>query len=202
MIALRYIKENVNPRVIRFSYVTTDYTKLSFREVMERWADINGDGSLDRAFHSQVLSDLPFDAYRWETPVVDLLRFERPFEFVVIEDQALNRPENDSAFRNQFNEATDEQTIVTFENLGRDAVLVVPLPGGQQVNHCHLASFLNTCTASQESLLWHHVGKAMLNRVSDEPVWLSTAGGGVPWLHVRLDNKPKYYSYQPYRAGQ
>lgn len=202
MIALRYIKENVNPRVIRFSYVTTDDTKLSFREVMERWADINGDGSLDRAFHSQVLSDLPFDAYRWETPVVDLLRFERPFEFVVIEDQALNRPENDSAFRNQFNEATDEQTIVTFENLGRDAVLVVPLPGGQQVNHCHLASFLNTCTASQESLLWHHVGKAMLNRVSDEPVWLSTAGGGVPWLHVRLDNKPKYYSYQPYRAGQ
>ena len=202
MIALRYIKENVNPRVIRFSYVTTDDTKLSFREVMERWADINGDGSLDRAFHSQVLSDLPFDAYRWETPVVDLLRFERPFEFVVIEDQALNRPENDSTFRNQFNEATDEQTIVTFENLGRDAVLVVPLPGGQQVNHCHLASFLNTCTASQESLLWHHVGKAMLNRVSDEPVWLSTAGGGVPWLHVRLDNKPKYYSYQPYRAGQ
>ncbi len=42
-------------------------------------------------------------------------------------------------------------------------------------------------------------GQEMEKRVSDKPVWLSTAGGGVPWLHVRLDNRPKYYSYRPYR---
>ncbi|MEM7785724.1 MAG: hypothetical protein AAF623_20425, partial [Planctomycetota bacterium] len=62
-------------------------------------------------------------------------------------------------------------------------------------------SFLATCSASQESQLWHHVGKAMLRRVSSEPVWLSTAGGGVPWLHIRLDNSPKYYSHRLYRDG-
>jgi len=32
------------------------------------------------------------------------------------------------------------------------------------------------------------------------PTWLSTAGGGVAWLHVRLDTRPKYYRYNPYRA--
>ena len=31
------------------------------------------------------------------------------------------------------------------------------------------------------------------------PVWVSTAGAGVSWLHVRLDDRPKYYGYQPYR---
>jgi hypothetical protein len=31
------------------------------------------------------------------------------------------------------------------------------------------------------------------------PVWVSTAGMGVSWLHVRLDNRPKYYGYKPYR---
>ncbi|MFO1021395.1 MAG: hypothetical protein U0903_11970 [Planctomycetales bacterium] len=33
-----------------------------------------------------------------------------------------------------------------------------------------------------------------------KPVWLSTAGAGVPWLHVHLDDQPKYYSHAPYRA--
>mmetsp|Transcript_9405 Transcript_9405/g.21189 ORF Transcript_9405/g.21189 Transcript_9405/m.21189 type:complete len:541 (+) Transcript_9405:444-2066(+) len=28
-----------------------------------------------------------------------------------------------------------------------------------------------------------------------DPVWLSTSGMGVPWLHVRLDSSPKYYTY-------
>jgi hypothetical protein len=31
------------------------------------------------------------------------------------------------------------------------------------------------------------------------PEWLSTAGAGVSWLHVRLDDRPKYYGYAPYR---
>jgi NADH:ubiquinone oxidoreductase subunit len=39
----------------------------------------------------------------------------------------------------------------------------------------------------------------MQNRVGEQPVWLSTAGMGVAWLHVRLDDRPKYYGYSPYR---
>jgi hypothetical protein len=39
----------------------------------------------------------------------------------------------------------------------------------------------------------------MHQRVSAKPVWLSTAGGGVAWLHVRLDDRPKYYAHAPYR---
>jgi hypothetical protein len=33
--------------------------------------------------------------------------------------------------------------------------------------------------------------------ISSQP--LSTAGAGVSWLHVRLDDHPKYYSYEPYQ---
>ena len=29
-------------------------------------------------------------------------------------------------------------------------------------------------------------------RIDDRPLWLSTAGDGVAWLHVRLDQRPKY----------
>jgi len=30
--------------------------------------------------------------------------------------------------------------------------------------------------------------------------WLSTSGLGVGWLHVRLDSRPKYYTYEPYKS--
>jgi hypothetical protein len=39
----------------------------------------------------------------------------------------------------------------------------------------------------------------MARRVGRQPVWLSTAGAGVAWLHVRLDDRPKYYGHGPYR---
>jgi len=48
-------------------------------------------------------------------------------------------------------------------------------------------------------LFWKLVGGAMERRLGPRPVWLSTAGGGVAWLHVRLDDRPKYYGYAQYR---
>jgi len=30
--------------------------------------------------------------------------------------------------------------------------------------------------------------------------WLSTSGLGIAWLHVRLDERPKYYTHAPYRS--
>jgi hypothetical protein len=35
--------------------------------------------------------------------------------------------------------------------------------------------------------------------MGEDRVWLSTAGAGVPWLHVRLDDAPKYYGHAAYR---
>jgi hypothetical protein len=53
---------------------------------------------------------------------------------------------------------------------------------------------------AQQRALWQSVGEAMSRRIGARPVWLSTAGAGVAWLHVRLDDRPKYYGYAPYRA--
>ena len=35
----------------------------------------------------------------------------------------------------------------------------------------------------------------MQQRVSASPLWLSTAGMGVSWLHLRLDSRPKNYRH-------
>lgn len=54
--------------------------------------------------------------------------------------------------------------------------------------------------AAQRRALWSHVGAALEARLGETPLWLSTAGMGVPWLHVRIVRRPKYYRHAAYRT--
>ena len=56
-------------------------------------------------------------------------------------------------------------------------------------------------TKEQVRALWRVTAQEMLRSIGERPVWLSTAGGGVAWLHIRLDSRPKYYSFEPYRRS-
>ena len=66
-------------------------------------------------------------------------------------------------------------------------------------NYPHLAVFLRKADRQQQRSLWQKTAQEMLRHIGDRPTWLSTAGGGVAWLHIRLDSRPKYYSFAPYR---
>jgi len=186
--------------IVQVAYLDADAKPLSFRSVVELWVG----NPLFCGFHNQVLSEIPFGAFKWETPVVDLERFDRPFEFVALNAPFLERAEDPGPFEEHF-AASDRwdptASIIAFDNLGRNAVLVAPKPCGVTVDHGHLAAFLASCSAAEGTELWRKVGEAMKERVSDQAVWLSTAGGGVAWLHVRLDDRPKYYGYAPFANG-
>ena len=74
----------------------------------------------------------------------------------------------------------------------------MPSQQGAKSSYGHLASFMRHVPEEQKHNLWQKVGEVMQKNLSDAPIWLNTAGGGVPWLHIRLDSRPKYYKYQPY----
>lgn len=161
-------------------------------EVFAGWRE---DPGFARWF-SDLLAEIPFSAFRWETPAVTEATQGRPFEFVVTDSPGLARFVDSDVF------ADDERAvsgIMTIPNLGGDAILVVPRAWGDQDAYGHLGAFVRGAPAEQRVALWHAVGHAMEARVGVRPVWLSTAGGGVAWLHVRLDDQPKYYDYAPYR---
>lgn len=82
-------------------------------------------------------------------------------------------------------------------------MLVVPRPMGDPAPCLHLASFVRDASPSHVDALLAAVGQALGERRRLHPatIWLSTAGLGVDWLHVRLDSRPKYYRHEPYRAG-
>lgn len=163
-------------------------------DVIDAW---KGDEKFATWFNS-LLANIPFDAFRWETPAVSAATQTQPFEFVVVDAPELVRPSSSASFVEQF-KAHPEADVVAFANLGGDAVMVVPRPLGAGAAYGHLAAFVRGAPDPQRLELWRVVGKAMESRIRDRAVWLSTAGAGVPWLHVRLDDRPKYYHHGPYR---
>lgn len=183
-------------RVLKFA-VELDGKPIAFRDVLQRWQV----DTKFREFFIGLLAQAPFMAFRWETPPLSEANAQQPFEFVLLDSPDLPRQPDPDAFAEHFRSAAAPQTVVTFLNLGRDAVLVVPRPIADVSAYGHLTAFVREAPEAQKHALWEQVGHTMEQRLSAKPAWLSTAGAGVSWLHVRLDDRPKYYGYEPYRAN-
>lgn len=151
-----------------------------------------------RARWNDALATVPFVAYRWETPRLSAASLTDPFEAVVVDDPRLERRRDPSAFAGHF-DAEPEALALAVPNLSGDALLVVPRPLVDRDCYCHLAEFVRDAPKEQRDALWQLTAERALQRCHEQPLWLSTAGGGVPWLHVRMDRSPKYYAHRPYR---
>lgn len=171
-------------------------TVLSYHSVISLWQQDED----FRTFYIEFLSSVKYIAYRWETPALSLETVHKPFECVLIESPELAIPSDADAFSDYFNAALSQQDIVVFPNLAKDARLVVPCPKASDSVYSHLAVFCRQAPDYQNHALWQQVGRLVSKHLNHIPKWLNTAGGGVAWLHVRLDNRPKYYCYAPYRS--
>ncbi len=183
----------INNQVQQIRIIASD-SYLRYSEVINLWQS-------DRDFRSffiLLLTNIPFSAYGWETPPITNKTLNRIFEFVVLDNPLLNKNPNSTAFTNYL--ANSSENIITFPNLGNDALLIVPSQQGAKSSYGHLASFIRHAPEVQKHNLWQEVGEVMQENINDIPIWLNTAGAGVPWLHIRLDSRPKYYRYQPYRT--
>ena len=147
---------------------------------------------------AKLLAGIPFDAFLWETPPMTRATLDRPFEFTVTDCPALSCTPDPSPFRNQL-EVSGSSNVARFRNLGGDATLIVPEPVPEGADYAHLAAFARNAPEALQHRLWRAVAEALDARIASRPLWLSTSGLGVAWLHVRVDDSPKYYSYAPYR---
>ena len=169
---------------------------LTYADVIRLWSD----SPEFRAYFNSLLAAAPFAAFRWETPPVTVASRNLPFECVLLDSPGLAGTPDPAAFAEHFR-SPDEDGVATFPSLGRDALLIVPRPAAADPSaYGHLAAFVRSPLAGQQQALWREVGRSVADRLSESPLWLSTAGAGVPWLHVRLDSRPKYYGYAAYRA--
>lgn len=147
---------------------------------------------------TEALAAAPFDAFVWEcAPTTAAL--DTPFRFVALGAPSLARTRPDpKAFAAYFAAAP----VATFANLGGDTTLIAPRPGSDRSVGGHLAAFVRGAPPEQVDALWAAVPPAVERWFAGgaRALWLSTSGFAVPWLHLRLDPRPKYYAHQPFRA--
>ena len=189
-------KTQINKKTLKLEF-KDDGASLSFADIVALWKQ---DSAFTTLFIEQ-LANCPFSSFKWETPAVTSDTMEQAFQCVFLDAPYLgNRRPDTLAFSRYLDTCDDQHAAATFPNLGGDALLVAPLGLVADEHYVDLASFSRNAPVEQQIYLWKMTGEAMSNRIGTRPLWLSTAGGGVAWLHIRLDDWPKYYGYTPYRA--
>ena len=112
-----------------------------------------------------------------------------------MENKALPKRQNKNAFKENIEKAEKNGKLyaTSFPNLSGDTILVVPMPKNKK-SYATLKDFVDNAPAKQQQELWKLVAREAKKRVKKfGKVWISTHGLGVPYLHVRICNQPKYY---------
>jgi hypothetical protein len=154
-----------------------------------------------RAELDRCIADTSFQALFFEMPPLTRGRLDAAARFVLVEARPLLRMLPDPhAFAEHL--CGPGTAVRSFANLSGDSLLVAPCEDGPPATYVHLAAFCRAAPPEQRDLLWRVVAEQALEHVEhrDAPLWVSTSGLGVGWLHVRLDARPKYYSHGPYRT--
>ena len=170
---------------------------LSFAEVIKGWRD----NEEFRAFFIAELAATAFPAFFWEMPPIRRGHSEIDYEYMAIRSDNLEHLRPDArAFESKLRSAGSSQSVVSFRNLGGDALLVAPKKIADLESYGHIAAFVRSAPIAQRHELLRTLGGAIGDVLddSDARIWVSTSGLGVPWVHVRLDSYPKYYNHQPY----
>ena len=191
--------DRLDRRTVALSFDAVD-GPLTWRALLELWRTPSGAQAFSEALlAASRLVDSGGGPFRWECPPLSQGALAESYECVVVSDPWLDVPADAVPFREQL--ATSD-TTATFANLSGRSTLVIPTKtNGGRTQVAHLEAFLRTAPDAHIADLWHAVADAVQRRLdtrADTRFWLSTAGGGVAWLHVRLDPTPKYYHHDPY----
>ena len=183
----------LTPGTIKYS-VFQGEENITFQSFFEGLVD---DYDLRKKLIDKLL-ECQFSGIRWELPPLTQETINRRCEFVLNNCPALiNKTPSARSFRSYFKR---NMKVATFPSLGKDCLLIVPCPENRQSQFGHLKSFLRS--AGQELIHEFLITAAeqFLDALNSQPKWFNTAGLGVPWLHLRIDSRPKYYWHRPYKT--
>jgi hypothetical protein len=135
---------------------------------------------------------------------------------VVIKSEALSNITEDSSGFEEYlaeNNYSDKPAFISFPNKPggnkpSDAILVIPSfvdrYDKKHYDFKNISTFTKNASEKQQQDFWQGVAQSLSEELAknDTPRWLNTHGLGVKYLHVRIDEKPKYYNYPEYEKWE
>lgn len=149
-----------------------------------------------RNFYNGILAGIDFEAFLWENKPVTYKNSHKTYECSLVNSMFLTKKSPDHHTFSQYFD--DNKNVVTFPNLGGDALLIAPCPHDRKTIYTHIGKFVRNADDKQRHDFWRTTAEKMLASIGREPKWLSTSGLGVFWLHIRIDTHPKYYKTKDY----
>lgn len=177
--------------------ICLDNVPLTWHQVIEGWCQETD----FRTFTTQILQGSAYHAFFWETPPLTPESLHQPWAFVLVDAPMLAKvAPNPQPFAPYLQQS--DLSVAVFPNLGGDATLIAPCALGARSTYTHLANFVRQAPSDQIDRLWRVLGTTLndSSKTLTTPLWVSTSGLGVYWLHIRLDNRPKYYTHTAYRS--
>jgi len=194
---------------------------LMWGEVLQMWAgDAVASKSLDlqdiaafRALTTQVFAGYFWGSQEvfWECrPVTQETAMTTVFEFVgIVAAEMGKKPTDGNAFADKFvnNMGTlDCLQFMTPSPPPKETNLLVPsrAPDTQLSVYRSFGSFFKGAPQEQVHNMLELLGKHIPDRMAARgdkglPLYVSTAGYDIAWVHLRLDNVPKYYRFKKYK---
>jgi hypothetical protein len=143
------------------------------------------------SFLRNMMLDIDYRAYRWETRPQGPQEMDADFRFSILDSPELIQKAEPDVFPDIHK--NDGAHFRTFPNLGGDALLVSPTSLGGSKSYASLVDFVKSAPDEQFSSLMQALGSTALGRMTERNFYFSTAGAGVAWLHFRFDKTPKYF---------
>ena len=135
----------------------------------------------------------------WEFPPYCSRTANNKAEFMLAKTCKFKKTDS-SSFDDHFIDKSNNDVCV-FYNISRDTKLITIKSeyDMSQTYMGHIGAFMNNAPIELKHKLLISIGEQMMSYTNNHcPAYLSTHGHGVPWLHIRISNKPKYYKNSNY----
>ena len=153
-----------------------------WNQVLEEWENGN---------HPKLPTNIK-KPFLWRTSVINS-KVNKKYKEEFLEDIRLesHTRQDLQTFKEHFKK--NNKYAISFPNLSKDTVLVVPQPR-QGKQFTNLYYFMKNASVVQQKELWKLVVKEVRKMLQKhENIWVSSQGLGIDYLHVRICSFPKYY---------
>ena len=185
---------------------------LTWGNLIQLW---NKNKIFDIWFTRDILGKSEWSKFRIEFPPLMKNDLDRIVEFIIVEDDGL-KDEVDPKGRypigfteelKKCNNPTErgegvakEEAALVIEGVrGKSSKerMVIPCKG-----FAHIAQWARNATDNQIFQVWKKVSTTLKQKLHDnERIFLSTHGHAIPWLHIRIEDIPLHYLYDPYKVN-
>lgn len=176
----RFSKTTYSAKVDIYTLLNEKKESVNFNEFAKLLKDINFSNLI-----MNTLAESRFKTFFWEfIPLLSSKVDKSEVSFALVEAKALENINQDSQPFSKYISAARKrkESVAVFQNLGRDATLIVPVPSETNEDngvYKHIASFARTGTETNHFSFLSALGDQLAFNIAmknSSPLWISTSG--------------------------